>query len=100
MRVNLTDGSSKWFDVDKATVYDEATYHDGRNFISQATGSQWDHEELYRTRSGMWVLHSWSQWQGSTDSYTQSSAEEAYDWLIRNDYHDQVPAGYLSDAEV
>lgn len=36
----------------------------GSNHISQATGSQWEHESLLRTAGGWWVLHRWSQWQG------------------------------------
>jgi len=34
------------------------------------------------------VLHHWSQWQGSTESYEEITAEDAAAWLSRNDYDD------------
>jgi len=85
-RVALTDGSGRWFDADSATRYDEATEWDGRNRISLATGSQWDHECLYRTRGGRWIRHWWSQWQGTVDRYEEVTLEEAAAWLVRNGY--------------
>lgn len=74
-----------WFDRDKATTYAEGTDHDGSNFISKATGSQWEHEYLYHTKKGKWILHHWSQWQGSTERWTIISPSDAAAWLIRND---------------
>ena len=67
-RVVITDGSGAWFDKDKAIEFDEDSWHDGRNFISRATGSQWEHQALYFTKSGVWILHNWSQYQGSRES--------------------------------
>ena len=83
-RVALPDGL--WFDVDSAEKFEEATFWDGRNRISRATGSQWDHETLYRTKSGHWVKHWWSQWQGSVDRWELLSDDEAARWLVRNGY--------------
>lgn len=71
-----------WFDIDKATAYEEDTEWDGNNRISKATGSPWDHQILYRTAKGRWVLHCWSQWQGSTPSYEFVTDEVAREWLI------------------
>lgn len=71
-----------WFDIDKATAYEEDTEWDGNNRISKATGSQWDHQILYRTAKGRWVLHCWSQYQGSTPSYEFVTDEVAREWLI------------------
>jgi hypothetical protein len=85
-RQALTDGTGRWFDLDTAERFDEATIWDGRNRISVATGSQWDHECLYRTKSGRWVKHWWSQWQGSRERFEEITAEEAAGWLIRNGY--------------
>ena len=46
-----------WFDRDAAKGrYDEDTRWDGSNHVSVATGSQWDHEMLYRTPQDRWVL--------------------------------------------
>lgn len=85
-RQALTDGSGKWFNIDSAEVFDEDTNWNGNNHISVNTGSQWDHEKLYRTKSGRWVLCSWSQWQGSTDSWVEIDNEAAAKWLAMNDH--------------
>jgi hypothetical protein len=85
-RIVLTDDTARWFDTDKAQSWDEETRWNGNNHISKATGSQWDHEKLFRTEGGIYVLHHWSQWQGSTESYEEISAEDAARWLSRNDY--------------
>lgn len=83
-RIALTDGPG-WFDRDKATCYEEGTRFNGSNHISLATGSQWEHEELHHTKSGSWILCSWSDWQGSgAPTYERISEQDAADWLIRN----------------
>jgi hypothetical protein len=84
MRARLSDG--RHFDTSKATVWEEETRWDGRNHFSLATGSQWDHERLYRTKGGTYVVYSWSQWQGSADLYEIVSTEDAAAWLSRNEY--------------
>lgn len=81
-RVPLTDDSSKWFDNEKAVKFGEDTWWDGRNRISRATGSQWNHEVLYYTKGGNWILNAWSQYQGSGESYETVSEETAIAWLI------------------
>lgn len=86
MRRVLTDGSGRWFDLRTAERYEEATFWDGRNRRSCATGSQWEHEELFRTASGCWVLHRWSQWQGTTDSWDEITPPQAAKWLLQNGY--------------
>ena len=84
----LTDGTGRWFDTDKAKSWKEETRWNGNNHISKATGSQWEHETLYRTADGIYVVHHSSQWQGSTDTIEEVTAEEAASWLSRNDYLD------------
>lgn len=82
-----------WFDLDAATKYEEGRRWDGSNHISLATGSQWDHECLYRTRSGRWVLHHWSQRQGSGDSWREIDDAAAAQWLVANEHDpDQTDA--------
>lgn len=73
-RIVLTDGSGRWFDEDKAEAFDEERWFDGRNQISRATGDQFEHERLYRTASGQWVLNAWSDWQGSSRTATKHDA--------------------------
>lgn len=63
-RINLTDTQGRnlpnWFNVDYATEYKEATFHDGRNWISKATGMQFEHECLYKTIGGKYILNRYS----------------------------------------
>jgi hypothetical protein len=82
-RVPLTDGSGSWFDSEKAEMIEEATRHNGNNYISRATGSQWHHEALYRTAGGKWILNAWSDYQGSLESYVAISSVEAAAWLAK-----------------
>ncbi len=81
--------------MDDGTVVDtkNATQHweenrrwDGRNNISVATGSQWEHEELYRSRKGRYYLEHTSQWQGSRDSASWVGNRAAAKWLLANDH--------------
>ena len=100
-RINL--GNGQWFDPKAAECFPEDTRWNGQNHISCATGSQWDHEELFRTAKGAWILHSWSQWQGSTPHYEEVSPEVARQWLIDQDHGDDADRlfpGTLEAAEV
>jgi len=83
-RVALTDGSNVWFETKSAVLFKEDTRWNGQNHISVPTGSQWEHEWLYYTKSGKWVLHEYSQWQGSLERYAQINESEAIDWLVLN----------------
>jgi hypothetical protein len=78
----LTEGG--WINLDTATEFTESTHWDGRNHISDNTGSQWEHQALYCTRKGVYILHSWSQWQGSSESWERVDAVTAAEWLVRN----------------
>ena len=98
MRRQTIDGGG-WLDLDRAKKYDEDTRWDGNNHISVATGSQWNHEALYCTRKGVYVINSWSQWQGSGESWTRI---DAADWLMRNGHEpvDAATAEATASAEV
>lgn len=85
-RIVLTDGSGRWFDSKKAKSWKEETRWNGNNHVSLATGSQWDHEMLFRTAGGIYVLNHWSQWQGSRETYEEISAADAARWLSLNEY--------------
>lgn len=74
----------RWFDRDGARIFEEDTFWDGHNHISKATGSQWNHEALYRTVGGRWILHTWSQWQGSRESWSEIDDTDAARWLVTN----------------
>jgi len=83
-RTPLTNNSGAWFDESAACKFSEATRWNGNNHISVPTGSQWNHEALYYTRGGKWILNSWSQYQGSLETYEQIEESAAVDWLIVN----------------
>ncbi len=79
-RYRMSDGTV--VDTEKASQsWDESTRWDGRNHISVATGTQWNHQTLYRSRKGRYYVEHNSQWQGSTPSAEWVSNEEAARWL-------------------
>ena len=87
-----TLGGGGWLDLDTAHKFTEKTVFDGMNHASVNTGSQWNHETLYRTKRRTYILHSTSQRQGTRDTWTRLSAEEAVAWLLQNDYEPDSPA--------
>ena len=97
-RVRLNCGG--WFNRASADSFEESTRWNGNNHISVNTGSQWDHEQLYKTAKGKWVLHSWSQWQGSTESWQVIGEHQAYAWLLNNEFAQHVPNRFLAETEV
>jgi hypothetical protein len=95
-RIKMTDG--RWFDLDAAQSWEEGSRWNGNNHISLATGSQWDHQTLYRTAKLRWVLHDSSQWQGSGETYEEVDEATAAQWLVTNG-HD-TDAGRLFPEQV
>lgn len=96
-RISITDGSGKWFDDDKAELFRENTYHDGRNWISKATRSQWNHEFLYLTAGGRFVLNKFSDVQGGLESYEIMSRSEALEWFLSQGFQDDEIPEILHD---
>lgn len=85
-RITFSDnGQLAWFDEDKAEEYEAATSWDGQNHVDVNTGDRFKHQALYRTAGGRWVLHTWSQWQGSQPVFEFVDEDLARDWLIKND---------------
>ena len=85
-------------DTKNATQHwNEDTRWNGNNHISVATGSQWEHQTLYRSRRGRYYLEHESQWQGSTSSAEWVSNEEAARWLLAN--NETVPEELEAVAE-
>lgn len=80
-RYTMDDGTV--VDTAKASEHwEEASDWDGRNHISRATGDQWCHQTLYRSRKGRYYLVHESQWQGSRPHAEWISPEGAARWLI------------------
>jgi hypothetical protein len=89
-----------WFDVEQADKHEEDTYWNGNNHISRATGSQWNHEVLYRTASHRWVLNHWSQYQGSGETWEEIDNESAARWLVANGHDHPDAAEAIAALEV
>ena len=101
-RVNVYDSYDGtlvgWFDEEKAEVFGEYMEWNGSNLVSRATGSQWHHEELYRTAGGRWVLHRWSNVQGERERYEFITEEEAREWLLAQG-HDEAGKQHFGEIE-
>ena len=99
-RIAMTDGSGRWFDRDSADKFEEGMFWDGNNNISMATHSQTEHEELYRTASGKWVLNCWSQWQGVLETYEIVDDDFAAKWLVTNEHDSEVVKDQIAELEI
>jgi hypothetical protein len=74
-------------DTKKATQHwEEKTDWNGNNHISRVTGSQWEHEELYRSSKGRYYVERNSQIQGQTPYAVYVTGEQAAIWLLVNEY--------------
>ena len=82
-RQAITNTNGKWFDLETAELYSENQEHNGSNWISLVTGSQFKHESLYRTSGGKWILNCWSNFQGTTETYELISREQASKWFTK-----------------
>lgn len=83
-RYRMDDGAI--LDTDKAAQsWSEATWWNGSNHISVPTGSQWEHEKLYRSSRGRYYLEAWSDHQGTAASATLlDGTDAAATWLLAN----------------
>ena len=73
-------------DTANATLqWSEDTNLDGSNHISVATGSQWAHETLYRSRKGRYYIEHTSQRHGAMGYAEWISKRAAAAWLLAND---------------
>lgn len=84
-RYRMNDGMV--VDTANATQsWDEETDWNGNNRISRATGGQWEHETLYRSRRGRYYVEHTSQWQGSMPHAEWVSPQDAARWLLLNEH--------------
>lgn len=88
------DGSGRativgWFDPDKARSWGEGLSADDTTRVSLATGSALDHQRLWKTTGGRWIVASWSERAGVSERWYEVSVDAAKDWLVRCEYKDQ-----------
>jgi hypothetical protein len=95
-RTPLTDGG--WFKLSSALAYGEMQDWDGSNHISRATGSQWDHERLFLSSHGAWILNRWSERDGALETYARISVEQAAEWIVRAHGGDLDPSELVSPS--
>lgn len=81
----MTDGTIVK-DENAVHSWEEDVRWNGNNHISIPTGSQWEHQKLYKTRRGRYWVEHWSQYQGSTPHAEWLSEHEAARWLLQNDH--------------
>jgi len=80
MRYPMEDGTV--IDTENAArSWDEVKRWNGSNNISVATGNQWNHETLYRSRKGRYYVEHSSEYE---DHAEWMSPEEAIRWLLLN----------------
>jgi len=96
MKYRMEDGTI--INTEKAVQsYDEATDFDGHNHISRATGSQWAHETLYRSRKGRYYVEHTSNYQGTHPHVAWVSEHEAVRWLLLNEHDVPAELAHLVD---
>ena len=84
-RFKLEDGAI--VDTDRAAQsWEEATFWNGNNHISKATGDQFTHETLYKSSKGRYYIVHSSQWQGSRDHAEEIPPRDAAAWLLLNEH--------------
>jgi hypothetical protein len=73
--------------TDNATQsWDQATYWDGHNHVSKATGSQWIDQRLYRSRKGRYYTVTSPRIDGQRDYAEWLSPQEATRWLLQMEH--------------
>ncbi len=90
-KVPLNDNSGRWFDLQSARSWPEAVMlaSDGTP-VSRATGNSWEHETLYLTTHGSFVLGFFDEHNPSHTQFVEWDQTRAVKWLISNGYGDQV----------
>ena len=95
-RYRMDDGTV--LDTENSTQHwDESTRWDGRNHISKATGSQWEHQTLYRSRKGRYYVEHTSSYRERTPHAEWVSNHEAARWLLANNH--ELPADLAELAD-
>lgn len=90
-RISLTDNSGRWFNLDTARRWDEGVIRaDDGTPISRATGNSWEHEALFLTTNGTFLLFAGSDRNPSLATFNIMEPEKAIQWLLANNHHDGI----------
>lgn len=88
-RYSMQDGSVVSTE-DAPARWQERTGWSFSGDISKATGSEWEHETLYRSQEGQYFIEHTSQRQGAAPYVLCVDPEQAYQWLLANDYDENA----------
>lgn len=99
-RIALTDGSGEFFSLDTSEVFEERTEWDGSNHVSVIAGGKHEHERLYQTHKGTWILMHWSDWQNNRESVVKVDEDSAARWLVTCHHWDAVAEKYQQELEL
>ena len=77
--------------------WDEARRWDGQNMISVASGSQWHHEKLRKSRKGRYYIEYESQWGNCLPRADWISKRAAAAWLLANGHG--IPDDLAAEAD-
>jgi hypothetical protein len=90
-KITLTDNSGRWFDVDASKRWDEArVYANDGTTISRATRKSWEHETLFMTIAGTFIIHCLNERNASLASFAEYDGKKAIQWLLQNGYPDEA----------
>jgi hypothetical protein len=99
-KISLTDNSGHWFDKDAAKEWRAAAHLvDGGPAVSRATGKSWEHETLYLTSHGSFVMHFADDHNPTHAQYVPWEDDQAIKWLVANGYNDEAEKLGLAKLE-
>lgn len=93
-RIAINGTKGAWFDAEKAKKYEEESFLCGSSYVSKATGSVHEHEALYITKGGVYILCSE---RGYFESYVLISKAEAAQWFCSQSFSDEDIPENLKD---
>src|SRR5262249_38996559 len=83
------DDKGEWFDRELARAFEARDVH-GPKLSRRTTHSQSDHETIYYTRTGRWVVSRSSEERRARPTYTQIELAEAAQWLVAHGWKDHA----------
>lgn len=89
----VTPKLAGWFDWDKAARWSDADCN------GNGSGGAGRGQAVMLTAGGRWVLENWTRWQDENSRYEYITADEARDWLLRNNEDAAVAAHFGEIAE-
>lgn len=86
-----------WYETEKAEKFDGLQFWKGNTRVSVHTCKPHFYQDLYRTVSGRWILHSWSDY-GISPRFEMIDNESAKRWLTLNK-NDNAVAIYFDELK-